>query len=308
MSLIISKNNLTDGGFTIGYEIQKDMDTSEFTDEFTPANNLNLFPDLPIIIDANIIVGDKNSEDKNIGSYWSDWGNDVFDDWGWFYLYDVASQKYYFPLFTPLNQDDGIITTQTFNAFGRTFTIKHGFPVEGIFKFDISVNDNLPFRFGSYGNMGSDGDENTDNLTHNYSLNSTNLTLYYHFHSEDGDNTEILYSYFIPKNISQNNAQTYNVYYDGDDMSMFSNEINNGLLVYYSKKNDVKEWVVNDLQYGETEQNLLPEIELSINVLNRKINNKRDDYNIIHHISNLYEEDPDRLNIIRLLLKRSNLF
>ena len=67
-----------------------------------------------------------------------------------FYLYDVNSGKYYFPLIDPQNQGDGTFATQTFNAFGRTFTIKHGWAVQGIFKFDISVADSLPFKFGTY--------------------------------------------------------------------------------------------------------------------------------------------------------------
>lgn len=305
---ISSKNNLTDGDFTIGAEINKDMDTSEFTSEFTPSNYPELFPGLETLNDENIIQGDKNIEDKNIGSYWDDWGNDIFDDWGWFYLYDVTSGKYYFPLFNPQNEGNGIITTQTFNAFGRTFTIKHGYPVEGIFKFDISVDDNLPFRFGSYGNMGSDSRTYYEELTQSYSLNSSNLNLYYHYNQDTGNIHEKLYSYYIPKNISQNNARTYNVYYDGDDMSIFSNEVTNGLLVYYSKLNDVKEWIVNDLEYTEQEENLLPEVELSVTVLNRKINNKLDDYNMINYISHLYEGKSNRLEIIKSLLKRSNLF
>ena len=53
--------------------------------------------------------------------------------------------------------------------------------------------------------------------------------------------------YFIPKNIEQNSSVTYVHYYDGDDMSLKSNEITQGLLVYFSKTNDVKDWVINDL-------------------------------------------------------------
>ncbi len=162
-------------------------------------------------------------------------------------VYDVDSGKYYFPLIDPQNQADGVITTQTFNAFGRTFTIKQGYPVQGIFKFDISVNDTKKFRFGAYGNMGSDRYEVIENLTYPYTFSSTNLTLHYMKHQQDGDNNEILYSYFIPKNVSQNSAITYVYNNDEDRDSLISNEITNGLLVYFSKKNDVKEWVVNDL-------------------------------------------------------------
>jgi hypothetical protein len=247
--LLRSKNNTTDGGFTIGTEPDKDMDNNDYTAEFNPNNyQAEFFPSMADFIDENIVAGDKALDDRLTASYWDDLGNDIFDDWGYFYIYDVGSGKYYFPLFNPQNESDGTISTQTFNAFGRTFTISHGWAVEGIFKFDISVDDALPFRFGAYGNMGSDGDEITENLTYAYTVDSTPLTLYYHHHQEDGDSDEQLYSYWVPKRVSEGAAQTYAVYYDGDDMSMKSNEVTSGLIVYFAKENDVKEWVANDLE------------------------------------------------------------
>lgn len=247
-SRFYSKNNVTDGGFTTGYIVTKDMANGEYTDEFDPNDYYpEFFPNMAPFTNENIVVGDKNEDDRLIASYWDDLGNDVFDDWGFFYLYDVPSGKYYFPLISPQNEDDGIFFTQTFNAFGRTFTITHGWAVQGIFKFDISVADNFPFKFGAYGNMGSDGDEITEELTHNYSINGENFTLYYHHHQEDGDNREQLYSYWIPKKVSENSINTYSVYYNGDDMSIFSKDVTTGLTVYFAKSYDVKNWVINDI-------------------------------------------------------------
>jgi hypothetical protein len=119
--------------------------------------------------------------------------------------------------------------------------------VQGIFKFDISVNDNKPFKFGAYGNMGSDEDTMGYDLTHSYSLGGNNLTLHYQFNT-DGSSSENFYSYWIPKNISENASQTYNVNYDGENISMMSKEVTSGVIVYFAKTNDVKEWVVNDLE------------------------------------------------------------
>jgi hypothetical protein len=246
---IFSKNNTTDDGFTVGGEIDKDMENQDYTEEFDPQDYYpEFFPDMAPFTDENIIAGDKDTGDRLIASYWNDWGDDIFDDWGYFYLYDVASGKYYFPLIDPQNQDDGILTTQTFNAFGRTFTINQGYPVQGIFKFDISVNDSAAFRFGAYGNMGFDENGSTEDLTYPYTLSSTNLTLHYNKRQDDSElPLEIIYSYFIPKNVSQNSSKTYVYNRNDDDDSLISNEITNGLLVYFSKTNDVKEWVVNDL-------------------------------------------------------------
>jgi hypothetical protein len=247
--LISSKDIITNEGFTVGGTVTKDMGYENYTTEFDPGSYTSLFPGMTPIIDENIVAGDKSSDDRLIASFWDDLGNDVFDDWGYFYLYDVNSAKYYFPLIEPRNQNDGIITTQIFNVFGRTFTINHGWCVQGIFKFDISVADDAPFQYGAYGNFGSDENTYYEPLTYQYNLDGNSLTLYYHHNYEDGDSNEILYNYFVPKVISENEVQTYDVYYDNDeDMHIRSKEVTKGLIVYFSKRNDVKDWVVNDLQ------------------------------------------------------------
>lgn len=245
---LLSKNNTTDGGFPVGNTVTKDMTDDSYTLEFDPNSfQTAFFPGMADFVDGNIVAGDKAEEDRLRASYWDDLGNDIFDDWGFFYLYDPASGKYYFPLINPQNQDDGILTTQTFNAFGRTFTIQHGWAVQGIFKFDISVADTLPFRFGAYGNMGSDESTAYAEYTYPYTINSTNLTLYYHYNEESGDSNERLYIYTLPKKVADNLSQTYSTYYDGDDMSYMTNEITTGAIIYFAKTNDIKEWVVNDL-------------------------------------------------------------
>ncbi len=251
-NLIRSKNNITDGGFQIGNYVDKDMNIDVFDYELTPADESDLFPtsELPSPPqDSNIIAGDKSEENRLNSSYWNDWEDDVFDDWGFFYIYDTNSGTYYFPLFDPINENDGVLTTQVFNAFNRQFTIIHGYCVEGIFKIEISVNDDLPFRFGAYGNMGSDGDEVVENFTQAYSLGSNNLTLYYRKDAEDGDDTEILYTYVIPKKISENDTQPYVVNYNGTDMSLITRELTRGVIIYFAKTNDVKDWVLNDLEF-----------------------------------------------------------
>jgi len=255
--LISSLNKTTADGLTIGYSVEfdygdnitrsKDMDNDNYDDEITPDEYPNFFLGMAPFVDSNIVAGDKDTNDRLTASYWRDWGDDIFDGWGYFYLYDVESGKYYFPLISPQNQEDGVFATQTCNAFGRVFTIKHGWCVQGIFKFDISVNDNKPFRFGAYGNMGSDSRTDFEYLTSPYSLGPSNFTLYYFKNRDVRDELEVFYAYFIPKNASQNNAVTYSHNNDNDDMSLKSNEITQGLLVYFSKTNDVKDWVVHDL-------------------------------------------------------------
>lgn len=244
--LIKSTNNdFTD----VGREVYKDMSNIIYNYRVSYDSYPEYFPDMASLIDENIVQGDKAESDTLLASAWNDWGDDVFDGWGFFYIYDVNSGKYYFPLISPQNESDGALFTQEVTAFGRTFTIIHGYPAQGIFKFDITVNDNLPFRFGAYGNMGSDGDHVITNLTYPYSIGSTNLNLYYVKQEEDGTDFEIIYSYFIPKNISENQTQTYNIYqndYDSNN-SLMSTTVTNGLIVYFAKTNDVKQSITPHL-------------------------------------------------------------
>lgn len=243
----IIKSDIPDEVF-MDFDVNKDMGYNSYTYEFDPYSYQDtLFPDLVDFIDENIVAGDKSSEVRLTACYWRDLGNDVFDDWGFFYLYDVLSGKYYFPLLTPLNQNDGVLTTQTFSAFERTFTIVHGWATYGVFKMKITVNDSLPFRFGAYGNMGSDGDEEVFDLTYPYTKNGNNLTLYYRKDAEESDNYEILYSYLIPIKVSENNEKKYDVYYNSDDMSLISKPVTEGLYVYFAKTNDAKNFVINNL-------------------------------------------------------------
>ncbi len=246
---LYSLNNTTNDGYIVGAPIYKDMLNENYTEEYDPQDFPDFFPNMAPFTNENIVLGDKTEENRLIASLWDDWGNDIFDDWGYFYLYDIELGKYYFPLISPQNQEDGILTMQTFNAFGRTFTINQGYPVQGIFKFDISVNDNKPFKFGAYGDMGSDGEHIITDLTYSYTKNNTNLTLYYVKQEEEGDEEEIIYSYFIPKKITENNNRTYDLYQneEDDENSLMSKDVTNGLIVYFSKTNDVKEWIVNDL-------------------------------------------------------------
>ena len=177
-------------GAIVGGEVTKDMDNENYTEEFDPFNLQEvLFPGMADFIDENIVLGDKNEGDRLIASYWNDLGNDVFDDWGYFFLYDVEGGKYYFPLLNPQNLSDGIITTQNFNNVfdeGLNFTISHGWRAKGIFMMNISCsNAEFIFRFGAYGNFGSDGDENDYDVSTEYTYDGVTQTLFYHHHAEE---------------------------------------------------------------------------------------------------------------------------
>jgi len=259
---IYSKNNTSRGIFDIGDNIEKDMREYRYNEGFSGREGalIALFASSNIDppSDETVVQGDKSEENRYISNYWADWGGDVFDSWGNFFFYNESSGEYYFPLINPMNQPNGQIFPQTFNVFDKTFSMLHGFPVRGIFKFDISVNDpSYIFRFGLYGNFGSDTNSEPRLLTYTYSLNGKSITLYYLHNRETSKDTETIYVYFIPKLISQNNSPTFKlsnlVVVDDiqvgsiDNNSCISVPLSYGLIVYISRGQDVKEWIINDL-------------------------------------------------------------
>jgi hypothetical protein len=229
---IVSAGRTTTGGFTVGTVIDKDMGG--------PSNRS--YPSGTVPSGSPTINADS----------WSDWGDDIFDSWGYYYLYDPAQDNYLGLSFNTKNQADGTFSTQVFTFNSRTFTITQGYPVQGIFKFEIRCNDDQPFVFGEGGNMGSDGSTANQDLTYNYTLDGVNLTLWYNHNYQVGNPTEQFYSYFVPFLVEENNTKTYtDTLIGSDDLYLYSVECTHGLTVYHSKTNDVKEWVVYDLEFGE---------------------------------------------------------
>jgi len=232
MSLIRSKNTLGANGFQVGGIIEKDME----------------YGSCPALDSAYAPNGIAITSAQSQASYWNDWGNDVFDEWGYFYIFNPATNQYYFPQITPINEPDEQIYTQTFSAFSKNFTIKQGYPAQGIFKFEVTcIDPTFTFIFGFYGEMGSDANEINTNLTQNYSFGGNNYTLYYNENIEEGDFVERLYSYVVPYQTSKNNTKTYSEFVDNGDLSIFSVPLQIGVTVYFSKQYDVKDWVINDL-------------------------------------------------------------
>ena len=228
---IVSAGQTTTGGFQVGAVIDKDMQGPE-----SRSYSVGQVPGQSVTLNAD---------------FWSDWGGDIFDGWGYYYLYDPAQNNYLGLSFDTKNQADGVFSTKVFTLNERTFTIEQGYPVQGIFKFEIRCSDNLPFVFGEGGNMGSDGSTSNVDKTYNYTLEGTNLTLFYNENFQTTNVQERFFSYFVPFSVDLNSTKTYtDVLQGSDDLYLYSVECTNGLTVYHSKEFDVKEWVVYDLTFG----------------------------------------------------------
>lgn len=245
--LLVERSNV------VGTHAEKDMYNENYTGEFDPSNlQAELFPGMANFIEDNIEAGDKSEENRFTASYWNSLGNDVFDGWGYFFFYDVVRGKYYFPLLTPQNQGDGVITEQYFNCFDVQFGIRHGWRARGIFMMDVGCNDSaFQFRFGAYGNLGSDGDDDSY-MTTSYGTEQT--LFYHHFLTTEVDEEEGLYAYFSPYKDSDKLTRTHTALYNAenmDDNSLITKPITEGVKVYFSKQNDVKDWVITDLTTGD---------------------------------------------------------
>lgn len=224
----------------VGYLVDKDM-----TDVYAQENSL---PELPSEFAPNGVYVSSGSANA---SYWDDWGNDIFDDYGYFYIFDPNSNSYQFLVLNTINQEDGVMATQTFNAFeGRTFVVMHGYCARGIYRFEIRcTSDSNTFIFGMYGDMGSDDTTINTNVDGTVTVGGVNYPITYNRNVEEGDLIERMFTYFVPFEPSEFVAKPYTENLSNDDQLYFySNAVTNGLNVYIAKKNDVREFIQADLQ------------------------------------------------------------
>lgn len=233
LSYITSQNNTTDGGHTVGSAVNKTTAT---------AQRKTLAAYLPGTLDFDAVR-----------KYWTDWGDDVFDSWGFFYIYDPEQNNYLAVNMADMEEDDGVISEDQFLFNGRTFTVRYGYPVQGIFKIDISVDDRTKdFQFGFDGNLGSDSFTINSVLSADYTLNSESFKLHYNYNYQGTLPSEKFYTYFVPYEPSKNKTtRSYTrQLYSTDNLAMYSVPVRRGLTVYVAKQADVKDWIINDLQIG----------------------------------------------------------
>ena len=181
---------------------------------------------------------------------WSDWGNDVMDNWGHWYIYDPASGAASHIQFGDaiglafVNGLDGVVYTDHQFHQGKMFTIKHGWVVNAIFKLDVECDDpTFSFSIGMYGNMGSDATTFNEDAQHTTSSG----TLSYNFNGNNSSSTysdESLFTHFIPKQRSFNDAITLsgnnfttnlntNINSDASQFGIWSDSLQVGATMYF---------------------------------------------------------------------------
>ena len=190
---------------------------------------------------------------------WRDWSGDWFDYWGDFYIYNPATNTASYISFSDMNGPDEVVYTETQTHHNKSFTIKHGWVAQGIFKLDVECgNTNFQFSIGAYGNMGSDG--NTQNTDIQYSASWG--TLSYNYNSQS-NSSEFFYSHFIPKLKAFNDGITlssgnftsnFRTAVSGNDrLSVWSDTLTVGATMYFVKGSNnssgaMYDWVANDIE------------------------------------------------------------
>tara|TARA_X000001382_G_scaffold126707_1_gene113635 strand:- start:544 stop:1821 length:1278 start_codon:yes stop_codon:yes gene_type:complete len=206
------------------------------------------------------------------GFNWQDFGDDIFDNWGfwhfWHPTHGVAeinqTTKGEYAYNSNFEDDtnvsvsasswtnwvtegsDGTINTVYFVADFNSGTdinsslrkhvkMQYGYWKQGIYAMLITFADyTWPFRFVMGGNMGSDSQTVNSNQSGTYtSSNGINFTLYGNYNYQNNSSTEIFSTYFINRLESQNASINRGI--SGDNLYLWTNEIKGGVDCYFCK-------------------------------------------------------------------------
>lgn len=247
----------------VGISISKDMSSSMGTHSF------QYHP---------VATGNKT------GYYFGDWGNDIFDSWGYFHLavYHNGSYNNFIPIdfSSGRNGADGSFTESEFtdSATGSEWYLKHGFPLQGAWMFHIRckkhpTSGSSPNATNFYciagGNMGSDS--STYNRVNYYDKTLSSGQAMRLYIVENADNSsyvtnEKLTIHIMGLKKTQMGASTggqqwtYKQQMGNDNLYIWSAQTNGGLTWYmfkgdpgppYPTPTNMMNWLANDLERKE---------------------------------------------------------
>jgi len=193
----------------------------------------------------------------------NDWGNDIWDNWGFFHLWITGG--HYFALdLSGGNLGDGAFTARNIKYIYTTpnpeFYIKFGHPVANGWMLHIRCKQpSLVWRLCMGGNMGSDGNTYTRNGYTTITMNSGGTRNIWNRENSDNssyNSAEQVRWWIIPmrgnETIDSSSSHYYGV--SGDNHYISSPRISGGLTLYMSKGNSIlpsSQWVGYDLD-GES--------------------------------------------------------
>ena len=213
------------------------------------------------------------------GSYWQYFGsNNPCSGCGYFRIYhpntssvgsvESPSGQYVGLNFSQRNKADGEMSTETFTLQGVTYTVTHGWAVQGIYRIDIDSSDpNKEFKVYTYNYMNNSYQQQL----HKSESTDWGVIRYYHNQNYYYGSSYDMHMYFIPKSVEvsekengeytkSSNNFTYNSstndssnpHYETDNQSdryhyTTTTLYKEGAIIYFSVKNNVIDWVEADL-------------------------------------------------------------
>ena len=183
------------------------------------------------------------------GLGWSDWGGDIFDGWGSFYLWDgvatnptaIAPPAGVSSWATEMNAaaENGYYTFETTHN-GNTFETTYAWRDSGTIMFQVicTSDRNLNFYVGGGGNMGSDSTTVTNLLSYSASISGVGpRTIQYIENFQSSNTIERFYIHGFPVN-DVGTTWALNYHLTGSDNMFFWTGAWKGATLYFSKYQD----------------------------------------------------------------------
>ena len=195
------------------------------------------------------------------GLGWSDWGGDIFDGWGSFYLWDgvatnptaIAPPAGVSSWATEMNAaaENGYYTFETTHN-GNTFETTYAWRDSGTIMFQVicTSDRNLNFYVGGGGNMGSDSTTVTNLLSYSASISGVGpRTIQYIENFQSSNTIERFYIHGFPVN-DVGTTWALNYHLTGSDNMFFWTGAWKGATLYFSKYQDPIAAISGDIAAG----------------------------------------------------------
>ena len=244
---IVSNNTSGSLGLTVGDSVTN-LGVNSTTSSTTVPANFNPRTGYSLVLTNSISNGYR----------WADWGNDIFDNWGFTYIFNPdTNTAFYIAVHTSVTSE-GFWNYVTHTIWGRTFKIRWGWMATGIARTDVTCTDpNFKFSVGHYGNLGSDAatahifqvDSNDFNASYTGNPYETMPLGSVRTYQSYSTNVEQFQVYCIPKlyktynqiknSSTPSTARIFKHDISGNDnLAIWTEPLTHGVMFYYVKGNN----------------------------------------------------------------------
>jgi hypothetical protein len=226
--------------------------TISYRSKWTPLDigSYTITKDMVLVANASTVGGLSIPANTSV---FTDWGNDVFDNAGYFHIRD-GSSTYALP-FSTKNGPTGTYYEETFTAFGVAWKLKHGFSSKSIFRMELTQTsgDLKQFSFASAGGMGSDGNVNWGSgalsFNHTGDLDKTVNKMYYIAETDNSLADPPFTQYYVTGNPipSTSTMNPMSATFSGDTFSAVC-AFTKSIIVYWTKAGYSGSSILTDIE------------------------------------------------------------